>query len=321
MTGLAIIVIGRNEGARLRNCLTSLPRADCRIVYVDSGSSDDSVALARSLGIEVVELDRSTPFTAARARNAGVAALGDDRPEFLHFIDGDCTMVDGWLQTALKAIKADPDLGIVTGWRREIHPEASIYNAICDHEWQRPSGPITACGGDMLVRSDAFQAAGGFKPEVIAAEDDEFCLRVAMADYSLVRLPHDMTRHDADMHRFSQWWQRAVRNGHGFAQLGALHPSHLKRERMRVLIFGLVLPVLALIGLIVSPWLVIGVIAVYLGSYLRTWLGLRRRGLAPAMAAHQALFLSLSKFPNLIGMAKFHLRRRRGADMQIIEYK
>ena len=43
--------------------------------------------------------------------------------------------------------------------------------------------------------------------------------------------------------------------------------------------------------------------------------------MATGLAAHQALFLSLSKFPNLIGMARFHLRKRRGADMQIIEYK
>ena len=321
MTKLAIIAIGRNEGERLRACLTSLQGADARILYVDSGSTDDSVEFARGLGIKVVELDQDTPFTAARARNAGVAALGEDLPDFIHFIDGDCVLVEGWLETGLAAIEADPQLGIVTGWRREIAPEASIYNAICDHEWQRPAGPITACGGDMLVRSEAFQAAGGFNPEVIAAEDDEFCLRVAMSGYTLLRLPHDMTRHDAHMHRFSQWWQRAVRNGHGFAQLGTLHPNHLTRERMRVLVFALILPALALIGAFITPWLLLGVVAVYLGSYLRTWLGLRQAGMATGLAAHQALFLSLSKFPNLIGMARFHLRKRRGADMQIIEYK
>jgi GT2 family glycosyltransferase len=321
MSTVAIIAIGRNEGDRLQRCLTSLLGQAERIIYVDSGSADASVAVAQGLGATVVELDMSAPFTAARARNAGVEALGDDLPDFLHFIDGDCVIVSGWIDSAKAAMMADPALGIVTGWRVEIHPEASIYNAICDHEWHRPAGPITTCGGDMLVRSTAFRQAGGFNAAVIAAEDDEFCLRVAMAGFTLIRLPQEMTRHNADMHRFSQWWRRSVRNGHGFAQLGTLHPNHLARERMRVLIFAAVLPVLAVIGLMVTPWLFLGVLAIYLGSYLRTVIGLVRGGMGATMAAHQGLFLSLSKFPNLIGMITFHLRKWRGGDMTIIEYK
>lgn len=321
MTELAIIAIGRNEGDRLKNCLNSVLGLAERLIYVDSGSSDGSAAAARALGAEVVELDPETPFTAARARNAGVAALGADLPEFIHFIDGDCVMVTGWIDSAKSTMAADPGLGIVTGWRAEMHPEASIYNAICDHEWHRPAGPITACGGDMMVRGAAFEAAGGFNETVIAAEDDEFCLRVAMAGYSLIRLPQAMTRHDADMHRFSQWWRRSVRNGHGFAQLGVLHPGHLAHERMRVLIFAAVLPVLAVIALAVTPWLFLGVLAIYLGSYIRTVLGLIGGGMDRSMATHQGLFLSLSKFPNLIGMITFYLRYRRGRDMTIIEYK
>ena len=321
MTNLAIIAIGRNEGPRLQACLNSVLGLAERLIYVDSGSSDGSAAAARALGAEVVELDPESPFTAARARNAGVAALGADLPEFIHFIDGDCVMVTGWIDSAKSTMAADPGLGIVTGWRAEMHPEASIYNAICDHEWHRPAGPITACGGDMMVRGAAFEAAGGFNETVIAAEDDEFCLRVAMAGYSLIRLPQAMTRHDADMHRFSQWWRRSVRNGHGFAQLGVLHPGHLARERMRVLIFAAVLPVLAVIALAVTPWLFLGVLAIYLGSYIRTVLGLIGGGMDRSMATHQGLFLSLSKFPNLIGMITFYLRYRRGRDMTIIEYK
>jgi len=321
-TAIAIILIGRNEGDRLKRALESVVGLVDRIVYVDSGSSDDSVAFAQSKGIQVVELDMSIPFTAARARNAGVDALrGQDMPEFLQFIDGDCTMVRDWLSMALSVMRADTGLGIVTGWRREIHPDASIYNAMCDHEWYRPAGPIVACGGDMLVRSEAFEAAGGFNPNVIAAEDDEFCLRVRMAGYKLMRIPRNMTRHDADMHRFSQWWKRSVRNGHGFAQLGALHGSHLSRERARVYVFGLMLPAVALAGLVTNIWVFAGVLALYAGSYASALRGLLRDGIAPGVAWRFAGFLTLSKIPNLIGMATFALRRMRGRSMKIIEYK
>lgn len=323
-SAIAIVLIGRNEGTRLHRAIDSVVGRVDRIVYVDSGSTDDSVAYARTHGVQVVELDMTQPFTAARARNAGVEALRGPEgqlPEFLQFLDGDCILQANWLSNALSAMRADRNLGIVTGWRREIHPEASIYNAMCDHEWHRPAGLIVACGGDMLVRTQAFETADGFDPQVIAAEDDEFCLRVRMAGYKLLRIPCDMTRHDADMHRFGQWWRRSVRNGHGFAQLGALHGGHLARERARVYVFGLMLPVVALAGLLTDLWIVAGVAALYAGSYASALRGLLRDGIAPGVAWRFAGFLTLSKIPNLVGMATFWARRLRGRSMYIIEYK
>lgn len=319
---IAAVVIGRNEGARLIGCLRSLAGQGARLVYVDSGSTDDSVAEARKLGAVVVELDQSVPFTAARGRNAGFDALrGADLPRFVQFIDGDCRVEPGWLNAAREALKSNPDLAIVTGWRREMHPDHSVYNAMCDFEWHRPAGEIDTCGGDMMVRSTAFEQVGGFDPLVIAAEDDEFCIRIRSTGGKIQRLPHVMTHHDAAMTRFSQWWKRAERAGHGFAQVGAMHPPHFQRETRRVLFYGGVLPLLALLGLWFACWLVIVVAAVYALSYVRTARGLRREGLARSKALHHALFLSLSKFPNLIGMIRFYWRRLCGSRMRLIEYK
>ncbi|WP_294613108.1 glycosyltransferase [uncultured Roseovarius sp.] len=317
---IAAVIIGRNEGARLGRCLASLSRQGLRLVYVDSGSSDDSVAAARAVGAEVVELDAATPFTAARARSAGAAALTDDMPDAVQFVDGDCAVVPGWIAAAARALEDDPGLGLVTGWRAELYPERSVYNALCDHEWHRPAGEIMACGGDMMVRVAAFEGVGGFDPTVIAAEDDEFCTRLRKAGWRLVRLPLDMTRHDADMSRFGQWWQRAVRSGHGFAQVGDLHPEYFTRERRRVWLYGAVLPGMAVLGLLFWPLLPM-VLALYVLSYLRTVQGLRREGMATRTALHHAVFLSLSKFPNLIGMLTYRLRKWRGQAMRIIEYK
>jgi GT2 family glycosyltransferase len=315
---LAVVVIGRNEGARLAACLASLKGR--RLVYVDSGSSDDSVEMARAAGAEVVVLDPATPFTAARARHEGFQALGDDLPEVVQFVDGDCAVVPGWIEAGHAALASDPGLGLVTGWRAEIAPEASVYNALCHHEWRRPAGEITACGGDMMVRARAYLEAGGFDARVIAAEDDEFCQRLRKAGWRLVRLPQEMTRHDAAMTRFGQWWRRAVRSGHGFAQVGDLHGRYFARERARAWLYGLVLPLLALAGLVWWP-LLAAVLAVYALSYAKTVQGLRGEGMGWARALHHALFLSLSKFPNLIGMLTYYLRKRRGAAMRIIEYK
>ncbi|MDT8328011.1 MAG: glycosyltransferase [Roseovarius sp.] len=317
---VATVIIGRNEGARLDRCLASLSGQGLRLIYVDSGSRDQSVATARAAGAKVVELDTATPFTAARARSAGVAALAGDMPDAVQFVDGDCAVVPGWIAAGTRALQDDPDLGLVTGWRSELYPERSVYNALCDHEWHRPAGEIMACGGDMMVRASAFAGVGGFDPSVIAAEDDEFCTRLRKAGWRLVRLPLAMTRHDADMTRFGQWWQRAVRSGHGFAQVGDLHPEYFIRERRRVWLYGAVLPMLALIGLMLWP-LLAAVLALYALSYLRTVQGLCREGMATRVALHHSVFLSLSKFPNLIGMLTYHLRKGRGEAMRIIEYK
>lgn len=48
-TSLGVVVIGRNEGERLKRCLASLLGNVDQIVYVDSGSTDGSVQLAQGL--------------------------------------------------------------------------------------------------------------------------------------------------------------------------------------------------------------------------------------------------------------------------------
>jgi GT2 family glycosyltransferase len=312
-------LIGRNEGARLVAALQSVRGGARQIVYVDSGSSDDSIAQARAVGAKVVELDMSRPFTAARARNAGFEALED--PQYVMFMDGDCIIDPDFLPHALAHLQGNPHLGLVTGWRSEIHRDASLYNQLCDWEWHRPAGMILACGGDMLVRAQAWAQVGGMNPRVIAAEDDEFCTRLRKAGWQLERLPLSMTRHDAAMLRFGQWWSRAVRTGHGFAQVGQLHPDYFVTERRRVLVYGLALPVLALVAPLYAWPLSLCALAVYILNFIRTAQGLHREGLPRREAWRHSRLLTLSKLPNFLGLAQYHLRRISGSDMRIIEYK
>lgn len=318
---IAAVIIGRNEGARLVNCLNSIASDFSCVVYVDSGSTDDSVAVAHKAGAKVIELDESQPFSAARGRNMGVEFLmSENPPDFIQLLDGDCILEKSWIDEAVKTLIDNDNIGIVTGWRSEIHTDASIYNALCDFEWHRPAGEIQTCGGDMLVRSKVFDRVE-FDARVIAAEDDEFCVKVRSSGWKMLRLPINMSRHDADMHRFAQWWQRAVRSGHGFAQVGFMHSGYFQTEQRRVLFYGALLPVIGLMAAIYAPLLLAPVIGLYLLSYIRTASGLLSAGLQRSNAMSQAVFLSLSKFPNLQGMALFHWRRLRHGHINIIEYK
>ncbi|MFZ7090924.1 glycosyltransferase [Primorskyibacter sp. 2E233] len=319
MTPVDVVLIGRNEGARLVAALNSVMGQARQVVYVDSGSTDASVAEAERRGATVVQLDMAIPFTAARARNAGFDALED--PQIVQFIDGDCALVPGFIATARAHLETNPHLAMVTGWRREIHPNASVYNQLCDWEWRRPAGQIDACGGDMMVRAEAWRSVGGMDPAVIAAEDDEFCTRLRKAGWLLERIPQEMTRHDANMLRFGQWWRRAERTGHGFAQVGHLHPDYFVKERQRVLVYGAAIPLAMLVGVFVAWWVPLLIAALYAVNYIRTAKGLIHEGLPKDQAWLHALLLTLSKLPNLIGMARYHWRSLTGRAMRIIEYK
>lgn len=228
---VGFVIIGRNEGLRLPACIASVEREVDKIVYVDSGSTDGSVHLARIKGLATVELSPSRPFTAARARNAGAAWLIEKFPQltFIHFIDGDCELVSGWLAQAVEQMHAESDLGVVCGRRRERNPGASPYNRLCDSEWNTPIGITDTCGGDALFRVAAFGSAGGFAPDLIAGEEPDLCHRIRKFGWRIRRMDLEMTVHDAAMTRFSQWWQRNRRSGYATVEAlvlrGAKNPQ------------------------------------------------------------------------------------------------
>ena len=314
------IAIGRNEGARLIACLDSLIAAGFRqIVYVDSGSTDNSLAEARARGALVVELDMTQPFTAARARNAGIEALlqHPDAPDYIQFIDGDCTLDPHWPQLAIEFLSENPIVGVACGRRREVAPDASIYNHIIDREWDAPLGQTRSCGGDAMMRMAAFAEVGGFNPALIAGEEPELCVRLRRAGWQIWRLQAEMTRHDANIMRFGQWWRRARRAGHAYAEGAALHGAPPERHNVaqtrRALIWGLVLPLAAIFGaLLINPIFLL-LLLVWPAQILR--LAIRDQDLT------QATFLTLGKIPEAFGVVEYWFKRWTGRDSTLIEYK
>ena len=326
MKKIGLVVIGRNEGQRLRQCLLSVIGKVARVVYVDSGSTDGSVELARSLGVDVVELDLSIPFTAARARNAGFAHLLQAEPqiEFVQFVDGDCEVVEGWLDSAQRELETQSDVAVVCGRRRERFPEQSIYNQLCDMEWDTPIGEAKACGGDSMMRVKAFQQVGGFNPALIAGEEPELCVRLRQKEWKILRLDAEMTLHDAQMLQFSQWWKRMLRAGHAYAEGAWMHgreTGHWRRASWSIWFWGFYLPLLAL-GL---AWLSHGFSLLLLVAYpvlaSRIFLKQRRQNICTQHAALYALSCVVGKFAQVGGTLGFLRTRLLGTKSTLIEYK
>jgi glycosyltransferase involved in cell wall biosynthesis len=326
VTGVGVVVIGRNEGERLQRCLASLP-AGATVVYVDSGSTDGSPALAARAGATVVALDASSPFTAARGRNAGLAELRASHPgvELAQLVDGDCLLSPAWLPAALEAMRAHPKLGGVAGRRRERHPEQSVYNLLCDLEWDGEPGEVTECGGDALVRVGALAAVGGFRASMIAGEEPELCFRLRAAGWKIRRIAAEMTLHDAAIHRLGQWWTRQVRAGYAYGLCFALHGGSAERFRARevrsILFWGGALPAFALLLAAAYGWLGLLPIALYAVLYRRVRAARLRRDPDARHARLDAAFCVLGKLAQLQGLTRFAWDRLRGKREQLIEYK
>ncbi|MBW4710791.1 glycosyltransferase [Roseobacter sp. YSTF-M11] len=312
------IIIGRNEGDRLIRGLAALGEDVSPVIYVDSGSDDGSVAAAEAAGAQVVLLDTDRPFTAARARNAGIQALVAQTPppDLVQFIDGDCELRAGWIETATGFLADHPKVAAVCGRRRERFPEASVYNRLIDLEWDTPCGETRACGGDVLMRLSALRQVGGYNPDLIAGEEPELCVRLRKAGWQIWRLEAEMTWHDAALTRFSQWWKRARRAGHAYAEGAALHGAPPERHNVaqtrRALIWGMALPLAVAAGVLVTPWALPLVLL-----WPLQWGRLTQRSGDPV----QALFLTLSKTPEALGVLEFHMHRLRGRKAALIEYK
>jgi GT2 family glycosyltransferase len=324
---LGVILIGRNEGDRLRRCILSVQKlcaSDSAVVYVDSGSTDGSQSLATSLGVSLLPLDLTRPFTAGRARNEGAALLADAHsPQYLLFLDGDCELVPGFIEAATAFLNATPTAAAVAGRRRERHPEASLYNRLCDMEWNTPIGPATEIGGDALYRASAFQTVGGFNPDIIAGEEPDLCVRLRSAGWQIFRLDAEMTLHDAAMTRFGQWWKRSIRAGHAFAEGAWRHSGvgHWVRPALRVWLWTVILPI-AIVGAVVvlGPWALL-LCAAYLKPVTGAARSRLRRGDSPRDSFTYAIFCLIAKFAELAGQLKFLASRLTRRQTRIIEYK
>ncbi|MGD2183828.1 glycosyltransferase [Lusitaniella coriacea] len=324
---LGCVAIGRNEGERLRQCLQSILGTVRSVVYVDSGSTDGSVELARSLGVEAIALDLSIPFSAARSRNEGFTHLLKQYPqlEFVQFVDGDCGVADGWLELAHNALQTQPQVAVVCGRRRERYPEQSIYNRLCDMEWDTPVGEAKACGGDAMMQVRAFQEVGGFTPSLIAGEEPELCVRLRQKDWKILRLDGEMTLHDAQMTRLGQWWKRSLRAGHAYAEGAWLHgrtpERHWVKESRSIWFWGVLLPLLALVLAGVTRGGSLLLFCAYPLLAYRIYRYLRQQGTDAQDSALYAGFCVLGKFSQAQGQFQFWLNRLLGKRRALVEYK
>lgn len=309
-----IVIIGLNSSRTLPACLESVkscryPQDLITVYYVDGGSSDESVRIAENGGARVIIVDSDSP-TPGRQRNAGWEAGGAG---LVQFLDSDTTLAPGWLGVATAALSGD--IGAVCGNRRESHPERSVYNWIGDKEWNGGSGEVEVFGGDVLAARPALEVTRGYDPRLVAGEDPELAYRMRRAGYRILHLDVPMTGHDLALLTFRQYWRRAFRSGHAFAEVHALHGDFWKRETDRInlrgggFLLGLLAAPLALLspGFLVVPLL--GIFALLRPRLLHTGKLRAELSLTKEESRIYAWHASVVVIPEFLGAMRFWFGR------------
>jgi len=166
---------------------------------------------------------------------------------------------------------------------------------------------------------------GGYNPDLIAGEEPELCLRLRQRGWKILRVDAEMTLHDAAITRFSQWWRRAVRAGHAYAEGAARHGHEPERHSVKSVrsnwFWGLVLPVVTLALSFPTAGLSCFLLAGYPVLGWRIYRYGRGRGFSAGDARLYAAACVVGKLPQALGQLLYWKRRFTGAPGALIEYK
>ena len=310
---LSVVVIGRNEGERLRRCLASV------------GGMQRSGFALETMGARTIPL-RQARTTAALGRNAGWRAASG---AIVLFLDGDTVLHPRFVIDALPAYN-DPAIAVIWGHRRETRTDASLYNRVLDLDWIYAPGLTPFCGGDALFRRDALAAAGGFDETLIAGEEPELCRRLTGLGFGILHVDLPMTGHDLAITRFSQYWRRATRAGHAFAEVSErfrhspqpfwLDEADRNRKRAATLL-GLLAAGLAGSLVLRSFWPGALVVAALLVLALRTAWKARWKTRDKLALLFYGVHSHFQQVPIFAGQLQFRRNRRLGVRRGLVEYK
>jgi cellulose synthase/poly-beta-1,6-N-acetylglucosamine synthase-like glycosyltransferase len=326
---LSVVIIGRNEGERLERCIRSVQAMndppDLEIIYVDSDSADGSPERAKALDVKVLVIhpERLAPSI---GRNAGMHAA---QAPLVLFLDGDTILDAEFIKLALPHFD-DPRIAVVCGHRREMSPPNCLYQRVLDLDWIMPSGTGTFCGGDVLIRRSILEEIGGYDPQIIVGEDPEICQRIRAKGYTILRLDHLMTQHDLAIHRWSQYWQRAIRTGYGYAEVSNLlrdtkAPLWQRESRKNWLHAGILISIF-IVGLIVSLalqslWPFLGSILLFLLVSMRSTWRARWKSKSLLTLFLYGLHSQFQHIPIAIGQWSYHYKHWRKQPQHSLGYK
>ena len=304
---ISVVVIGRNEGARLDLCMESIRSAlgvlAHEIVYVDSRSTDDSVARAKAGGARCFLLGEEKT-TAGLGRFVGAK---EAKGEYLLFLDGDMQLQPGFCEKAMMAMASRGYDGC-TGIREDLYlRDGEVVGQNENYFGCTQERIAPEFGGALFLKKEALEKAGGWSTDAVACEEAELHARLRAAGCAIAELPVPMIVH-TDAVREERGVlgvilsRRRLGEGQALRCAMALHQAgaYLRHENEKFFFYMLDWMCVILI-LLLGVWGFLGALffqAAQLGSLLS-------RGRARAFVSQKLFFFA---FP--AGLATYRVRSR-----------
>jgi len=325
--GIAVVVIGVNVANYLKNCIDSVlnsnyPMSKLNVIYVDGGSTDKSTDIAKKFkNVTVIELRDPHP-TPGKGRNAGLRVA---KGTLVQFMDADTTLDPNWFKKALPYM--DGNVAAICGHRREKYPDKNIYHKIGNAEWSYEEGTCRYFGGEVLIRKDIAEQVKGFDEKLIAGEDPDLSYRIRQIGWDIYRINEEMSTHDLNMNRFSQYLKRAYRSGYAYAEIGLRYSRYKEKlwlkELVRI-IFNFFMPLIVLILGIIAGKTILGLLLSIIvatrqiGKFSKYK---QRYNLTTRESIIYSLHLSFIVYPQFTGVMRYLFTLISGVSLQNKGYK
>lgn len=313
---ISVVIIGLNASVHIQSCIESVfacnyPQEQIEIIYVDGGSSDQSVALAKVYDqVKVIELNSDRP-SPGKGRNVGLSYASHN---YVQFLDSDTQLDSNWLAQAVGILK-NSEIASVSGNLDEVFPEKNFYHRVANLEWCNKTyeGYSQTFGGIVLVKKNLVEELGGYDENTHVGEDPDLSFRMHLKGYRHYELAIPMVEHDINMTSFKRYMKRCIRSGYGYALLG-LRYRHTKEKLWfdkllkRILRVFLVL-FIASITYFIYPSLAF--VLFFLLSFKDTILWFRwkkRYQLSVSRSIEYGFHLDLANFFQFIGISHYFFR-------------
>lgn len=203
---LSVVVIARNEEksigkalAAVQNALKSATAAGViitsEVIFVDSASTDQTVAIARQYPVKIIELPKEWPLSAAAGNFCGYR---EARGTYLAVVDGDVEVGENWFRDALPFLQADEKVANVYGWWKESSQGSGyLFRGVIKEldSIKSTTAKEVEFVGNGIFRKSALDAVGGHNPYLKGAEDKDISYRLRQAGYKLLQVPVQFGTH------------------------------------------------------------------------------------------------------------------------------
>lgn len=203
---LSVVAIGRNEGpniARLARSLQALQSAvpfPVELIFVDSCSRDDSVAIATEYFDTVLELDDSPHLCASAGRFVGTL---EARYPWILYVDGDMEVCPDFFSAIADIENLKPEwAGLIGFYIHHLDNGTSAVQTFARRSSVTRGGGIPArqFGGAVILRRDSVISAGNWDPSIYGKEEMELYVRLGNGSPVVRFLPIPMVYHYSEYH-------------------------------------------------------------------------------------------------------------------------